>query len=37
MIEGLLGEIAVATEPFEHFINWHLSYIFISARDSVTP
>ena len=37
VIEGLLGEIAVATEPFEHCINGYSSYIFISARGSVTP
>lgn len=37
VIEGLLGEIAVATKPFEHCINGYSSYIFISARDSVTP
>ena len=37
VIEGLLGEIAVATERFESCINWYSTYIFISARDSVTP
>ena len=37
VIEGLLGEIAVATDPFEHCINWYSSYIFISANGSVTP
>jgi hypothetical protein len=37
VIEGLLGEIAGQTERVEPGLNWYSTYIFISARDSVTP
>ena len=37
VIEGLLGEIARHTEPVEPGMNWYSTYVFISARDSVTP
>ena len=37
VIEGLLGEIATHTEPLEPGLNWYSTYIFITARDSVTP
>lgn len=37
VIEGLLGEIAAKTEPIEPGLNWYSTYIFITARDSVTP
>jgi Cupin-like domain len=37
VIEGLLGEIAAKTEPIEPGMNWYSTYIFISARDSVSP
>jgi hypothetical protein len=37
IIEGLLGELAAHTEPIEPGMNWYSTYIFISARDSVTP
>jgi Cupin-like domain len=37
IIEGLLGEIAAATDPIEHAINWYSTYIFVSAHDSLTP
>ncbi len=37
VIEGLLGEIGLATRSIEQCINWYSAYIFISARDSVTP
>jgi hypothetical protein len=37
IIEGLLGEIAIQTDSIEPWINWYSTYIFISARGSVTP
>jgi hypothetical protein len=37
VIEGLLGEIAGHTERIEPGLNWYSTYLFISARDSVTP
>jgi hypothetical protein len=37
ILEGLLGEIALATDPFEHRINWYSTYIFVSAGGSLTP
>ena len=37
MIEGLLGEIALHTEPIEPGMNWYSTYLFITAHDSVTP
>jgi hypothetical protein len=37
VIESLLGEIAGHTEPIEPGLNWYSTYIFITARDSVTP
>jgi hypothetical protein len=37
LIEGLLGEIAAQTDPLDPIMSWYSSYIFISARDSVTP
>jgi len=37
VIEGLLGEIAGHTEPIEPGLNWYSTYIFLTARDSVTP
>jgi hypothetical protein len=37
IIEGLLGEIAAATDAIEHRINWYSTYLFISAQDAVTP
>lgn len=37
VIEGLLGEIAGHTERIEPGLNWYSTYVFISARDSVTP
>lgn len=37
VIEGLMSEIAMATSPFEHCINWYSTYIFISAQNSLTP
>jgi hypothetical protein len=37
VIEGLLGEIAARTERIEPCLNWYSTYIFITARDSVTP
>lgn len=36
-IEGLLGEIAEQTQTVDAPINWYSTYIFISARGSVTP
>jgi hypothetical protein len=36
-IEQLLGEINLHIEPIESRINWFSTYVFISARDSVTP
>ena len=36
-IEGLLGEIAMHSEPLEPGMNWYSTYLFITARDSVTP
>jgi hypothetical protein len=37
VIEGFLGEIAAQTERIEPGLNWYSTYIFITARDSVTP
>jgi len=37
VIEGLVGEIALQTEQVEPGMNWYSTYLFISARDSVTP
>jgi hypothetical protein len=37
VIEALLGELAARTEPIEPGMNWYSTYVFISARDSVTP
>jgi hypothetical protein len=37
VIEGLLGEIAAHTERIEPGLNWYSTYVFITARDSVTP
>jgi hypothetical protein len=37
VIEGLVGEIAGQTEPLDPGLNWYSTYIFITARDSVTP
>jgi hypothetical protein len=37
VIEGLVGEIAARTERVEPGLNWYSTYIFITARDSVTP
>ncbi|MEO7730158.1 MAG: transcription factor jumonji JmjC domain-containing protein, partial [Kofleriaceae bacterium] len=37
VIESLLGEIARQSEPIEPGLNWYSTYIFITARDSVTP
>lgn len=36
-IEGFLGEIGLAAQPFERFFNWYSTYVFISAHDAVTP
>lgn len=36
-IEGLLGEIGLQTDPLDPGMSWYSTYIFISARDSVTP
>ena len=37
LLESLLGEIALQTAQLDPDISWYSSYIFISARDSVTP
>jgi len=37
VIEGLLGELGLATRGLERAFNWYSTYIFISANDSVTP
>jgi hypothetical protein len=37
VIEAVLGEIASHTERIEPGLNWYSTYIFISARDAVTP
>lgn len=37
VIEGLLAEVAAHTEPLDPAITWYSTYIFISARESVTP
>lgn len=37
LVEGLLGEVAAQTDPLDPGMSWYSSYIFISARDSVTP
>lgn len=37
IIETLIGEIGLAVQGHEHCINWYSTYIFISARDSLTP
>lgn len=37
VIEGLLGELAQHTEVLDPGLNWYSTYIFISAKDSVTP
>lgn len=37
IIEGLLGEIAAAISPHEPGLNWYSTYLFITARDAVTP
>jgi len=37
VIEGLLGELGLATRGLERSFNWYSTYLFISANDSVTP
>jgi hypothetical protein len=37
VIEGLVGELGLATRSLERGFNWYSTYIFISANDSVTP
>jgi Cupin-like domain len=37
MIEGMLAEVAAQIDPLDPWISWYSTYIFISARDSVTP
>jgi hypothetical protein len=37
VIEGLLGEIVAGIETLDPAMSWYSTYIFISARDSVTP
>jgi hypothetical protein len=37
VIEELLGELAMRTEPLDPGMNWYSAYLFVSARDSVTP
>lgn len=37
VIEGLLAEVATQIEPLDSPVNWYSTYIFISARASVTP
>jgi len=37
VIEGLLGELGLATRGIEAAFNWYSTYVFISANDSVTP
>ncbi|HUN90862.1 MAG TPA: cupin-like domain-containing protein [Burkholderiaceae bacterium] len=37
VIEGLVGEVALQTERLDPGMNWYSTYIFISAKDSVTP
>jgi hypothetical protein len=37
VIEGLLGELAARTEPIEPGLNWFSTYIFVSAKESITP
>ncbi len=36
-VEGLLAEIAAMTDPLDPVMTWYSSYVFISARESVTP
>ncbi len=37
VIEGLLGEIARYTDRLDPGMNWYSTYLFITARHSVTP
>lgn len=37
LIEGLIGEIAAQTDAMDGDMTWYSTYVFISARDSVTP
>lgn len=37
LIEGLLAEIAAQSRALDPLMTWYSSYIFISARESVTP
>lgn len=37
LIEGLLAEVAAQSEPLDPAMTWYSSYVFISARESVTP
>lgn len=37
MIEGMLAEVAAQIDSLDPWISWYSTYIFISARDSITP
>jgi hypothetical protein len=37
VIEGMLAEIAAQIDSLDPWISWYSTYIFISARHSVTP
>lgn len=37
LLQALLGEVALQTAPLDPGITWYSTYLFISARDAVTP
>jgi hypothetical protein len=37
VIEALLGELAAHSEAIDPGLNWYSTYIFVTAKDSVTP